>query len=158
MSYTATDTTGMGIISEALSAAGSVIGGAIELASTIGALRSERRSIAALREDAWAAEFGALQYDRLLAIQNDEILRTQNEIAEERARIVEEQERIVGLERMALQAEIRRDELEAERRAREEAALSFKMPTWGWFALAGVGIAAIVGAGAVAGASAAEED
>lgn len=157
MPYIATDDTGMGFISEIASAAGSVIGGAIELSSNIGIWRQQRRDAAALREDAWAAEFGAMQYDRLLEMQNAEVLRTQNQIADERARLIEEQERIVGLERVALQAQIRRDELEAERRAREEAAMSFKMPTWGWFALAGVGIAVIVGAGAFVGAQSAEE-
>ncbi|MHC4119735.1 MAG: hypothetical protein ACYSWO_19735 [Planctomycetota bacterium] len=156
MSYIVADTNGMGFIDEAASAAGSIVGGAIELASNIGLLRQQRRDIAALREDAWSSEFGQMQYDRYIEAQNAEVLAAQNAVAEEHAQFIEEQERIVGLERQALQAEIRRGELEAERRAREEAAMSFKMPTWGWFALAGVGIAIVIGAGAYAGAQAGE--
>ncbi|MHC4702353.1 MAG: hypothetical protein ACYTFQ_17435 [Planctomycetota bacterium] len=156
MSYIVADTNGMGFIDEAASAAGSIVGGAIELASNIGLLRQQRRDAAAIREDVWAAEFGQMQYDRYIEAQNAEVLAAQNAVAEEHAQFIEEQERIVGLERQALQAEIRRGELEAERRAREEAAMSFKMPTWGWVALAGVGIAIVIGAGAYAGAQAGE--
>mgnify|MGYP001827899708 CR=1 FL=1 len=157
MSYVVTDSSGMGFISEALSAVGSIVGGAIELASTKEALRAQRSAAAAYREEAWAAEYGDIEYARFIEAQNAEVLAAQNEIVEEQNRILEEQERIVGHERVALEAEIRRGELEAERRAREEAALSFKMPTWGLVALAGLGIAAVVGAGAFMGLQSAEE-
>ena len=139
------------VIGSAGSALTSIVGGAINLANNIGLWRQQRRDVAAAREDAWAAEIDALNYDNLLAAQSAEELAAQNAVIEERNRQMAEQERIIGHERSALESQIRRAELEAERQQRAAAAMQFRMPTWGWFAVAGVGILAIVGAGAYMG-------
>jgi uncharacterized coiled-coil protein SlyX len=140
-----------GVIGSAGSALTSIVGGAINLANNIGLWRQQRRDVAGAREDAWAAEVDALNYDNLLAAQSAEELAAQNAAIEEQNRVIAEQERVLGHEQAALQAQIRRAEIETARRQRAAEAMRFRMPTWGWFALAGVGVLAIAGAGAYMG-------
>jgi uncharacterized coiled-coil protein SlyX len=157
MSYIVTDARGLGdvdvgsVIGGAGSALTSVVGGAINLATNIGLWRQQRRDVAGQREAAWDEEIDALNYDNLLAAQSAEELAAQNAAIEEQNRVIAEQERIMGHERASLNAQIRRAEIEAERQQRAAAAMQFRMPTWGWFALAGVGVLAIAGAGAYMG-------
>jgi len=148
MSYVATDSQGMGFIVEAAAAVVSIVTGAIDLSTQKEAIREQRRLLAQGREDAWAAELGDIEHARYLRAQDAQVLAAQNTVTEERSALLEEQERVVGHERAALQAQIRRNQLIAARRAREQAAQTFKMPTWAWVALAGIGIAAGIGTGA----------
>lgn len=148
MSYVTTDAQGMGFVTEAAAAVVSIVTGAIDLSSQKEALREQRRLAAQGREDAWAAELGDIEHARYLRAQDAQVLSAQNTITEERNALLAEQERVVGHERAALEAQIRRNQLVAERRAREQAAQTFKMPTWAWVALAGIGIVAGVGTGA----------
>jgi len=140
-----------GIISTAGSAASSIVGGAINLANNIGLWRQQRRDVAGQREDSWAAEVDSLNHESLLAAQSAEELAARNAVIEEQNREIAERERIMGHERSALEAQIRRSELEAARQQRAAAAMRFRMPTWGWYALAGVGVLTIIGAGAYVG-------
>jgi len=95
-----------GVIGAAGSALTTIVGGAINLANNIGLWRQQRRDVAAAREDAWAAEMGAINQGRLNAQMTAEELAAQNAVIEEQNRLVAEQERIMGHERSALEAQI----------------------------------------------------
>jgi hypothetical protein len=139
------------VVGAAGSALTAIVGGAINLANNIGLWRQQARDISAAREDAWSVEIDSINYNNLLAAQSAEELAAQNAVIEERNRQLAEQERIIGHEMSALEFQMRRSELEAERQQRAAAARQFRMPTWGWFAVAGVGVLAIAGAGAYMG-------
>lgn len=146
-----------GLISGIGGALTSAVVGAINLASNIGLWRQQRRDIAGQREDAWAAEIGAINNENLLRMQSAEELAAQNVVIAEREQLIDEQERVMAHERSAIEFEMSRAELRAEQQARTAEAMRFRMPTWGWWALAGVGVASVIGFGAYFGVKS-EED
>ena len=129
----------------------SAIGGAINLANNFGLWRQQRRDAAGQREDAWAAELDSINQGSLKTQMSAEEMAAQNAVIVEQNRMLSEQERIMGHERSALEYEMRRGEVQAGQQARTAEAMRFRMPTWGWYALAGVGVAAVIGAGALYG-------
>lgn len=129
----------------------SVVGGVINLVSNIGLWRQQRRDIAGSREDAWAAELASINQGNLNAQMSAEEMAAQNVVIAEQARFLAEREREIGHERAAIEFEMRRGDLQAAQRARLAEATRFRMPTWGWYTLAGVGVAAVVGASAYYG-------
>lgn len=140
-----------GVVDAAASALSTIVGGAINLANNIGLWRQQRRDVASQREDSWAAEVDALNREDLLRLQSAEELAAQNAVIEERNRALDEQERAMARERAALENQISRSRLEAEQQQRAAIAGQFRMPTWGWFAIAGVSVVAIAGVGAYMG-------
>ncbi len=131
-----------------ISAAASLVTGAVGLAYGIGAMRDQRRASAGYRESVWADTMGAINQGNLLAQQDAEVLAAQNVIAGEQESQFREQRREIGEQTQALRSQIGRDRMQAQDAARLADAMRFRLPTWGWWVIAGAGVAAVIGGAA----------